>query len=251
MRNKSGQVTIFIILAILIISIVLILFVYPVFFPADSTKNPDQYLKDCAKTSLEESESMLFDSNILIKGNFSNYMLYQSKKVPYLCSISEFYYPCIPQQPALLTEVGKTIDNKLSRDMGICFKSLSDSFEKQGYYIKSKNYSISLEMVSGRIKVDIGSNLILDRGKETVTVKETSLDYNSPLFDLIKLEQTIVNYESTACEFNDINWMRSDSSILINRFRASDQTKVYTIKDRNTEKQLNFAIKTCVLPAGL
>lgn len=251
MKNKSGQVTIFIILAILIVLIVLILFVYPVFFPADSTKNPEQYLKDCAKTSLEDSEKLLFDSNILIKGNFSNYLVYQSKKVPYLCSISEFYVPCIPQQPALLSEVGKTIDNKLSRDMSICFQSLSDSFEKQGYYIKSKNYSTSVEIVSGRIKVNIGSNLILERGKEVTTIREMSFDYSSPIFDLIKLEQIIVNYESTACEFNDINWMRSDSSILISRFRASDQTKVYTLKDRNTQKQLNFAIKTCVLPAGL
>lgn len=251
MKNKSGQVTIFIILAILIVSIVLILFVYPVFFPADSTKNPEQYLKDCAKTSLEESEKLLFDSNILIKGNFSNYLVYQSKKVPYLCSISEFYVPCIPQQPALLSEVGKTIDNKLSRDMSICFQSLSDSFEKQGYYIKSKNFSTSINLVSGKIKVFIDSNFILNRGKETVTIGKTSLDYNTPLFGLIKLQQTIVNYESTLCEFNDINWMRSDSSILISRFRASDQTKVYTIEDRNTNKKLNFAIKTCVFPAGL
>jgi hypothetical protein len=251
MKNKSAQVTIFIILAILIVSVIIVFFVYPVFFPADSTKNPEQYLKDCAKNSLEISEKNLFDSNILIKGNFSDYMLYQSRKVPYICSTSEFYIPCIPQQPGLLSEVSQTIDNKLSRDLNVCFESLSDSFEKQGYYLKNKSFSVTSVLVSGKIKVNIDSNLILERGKETATVGKTYLEYNSPLFDLIKLMQIITNYESVACEFNDLNWMRFDSSIIISRFRASDQTKVYTISDRNTNKQLNFAIKTCVLPAGL
>lgn len=39
--------------------------------------------------------------------------------------------------------------------------------------------------------------------------------------------------------------------IKIDRFVTGDQTKIYTITDKLTNKKFSFAIKTCVLPAGI
>ena len=68
---------------------------------------------------------------------------------------------------------------------------------------------------------------------------------------MIKLVQTIVNSETSTCDFDKEAWMRKDNSIVIYRTSLSDQTEVYTLRERLTEREIKFAIKTCVLPAAL
>jgi len=68
---------------------------------------------------------------------------------------------------------------------------------------------------------------------------------------MLKLEQTIVNYETTECDFDKMGWMNEDNTLLISKFSTSDQTEIYSIKDRLTDREIKFAIKTCVLPAGI
>jgi hypothetical protein len=53
------------------------------------------------------------------------------------------------------------------------------------------------------------------------------------------------------CEFDNINWMKNYANIRVDRFVTSDQTKVYTILDKTREQEISFAVKTCVLPAGI
>jgi hypothetical protein len=68
---------------------------------------------------------------------------------------------------------------------------------------------------------------------------------------LIDTARSIVNYESETCEFNALNWEKNFPSVGIKRFITSEQTKVYTLTDKITKKEINFAVKTCVLPAGI
>ena len=45
--------------------------------------------------------------------------------------------------------------------------------------------------------------------------------------------------------------MLENPGISIETHRTSDQTKIYLLKERRTEHELKFAVKTCVLPAGI
>ncbi len=251
--NKKGQVTIFIIIALLIVAIILILLYYTgkISFTNSPAQNPEAYLKNCMLTSVKESETILLESNGYPQLNSDNYILYNKERIPYLCTVSEFYTPCIPQEPAFFSYISNLMENKVVRDTDACLKTLVGDLEAKGYTVQVDPGNTSLKIQKEFIRVDFGKRIYATRTEDSKQISNVEVVYGTKFYDIIKLEQTIVNYESTICEFNKMNWMRYNNEIMIFTTRTSDQTKIYTLRDRLTDREIKFAIKTCVLPAGI
>lgn len=251
--NSRGQVTIFIIIGLLLVAVILAVFYFTgtISFTESPAQNPEAYLQNCMTTSVKEAEKIILDSNGYPGFNSDNYILYNKEKVPYLCSTSEFYYACMPQDPAFFARIRTLMENKVSRDTEACLKVLVEDSEKKGYNVKVEPGNISLKIQKDSINVNFGKTIYLAREGDSLQVANFDAVYGTKLYDMLKLEQTIVNYESTACEFDYVAWMRYETSLIISKTRTSDQTKIYTLQDRLTERKIKFAIKTCVLPAGI
>lgn len=252
MKNKSGQVTLFVILAIvLVVAIILFFSLKPVILAPSLTEDPEGYIEKCISDSVKNSEDSLIKNNLNLNQDFDNFVLFRSEKVPYFCTVSEFYLPCTPQRSALLSENQKIIETRALRDVADCFKNLKENYQNKGYSVSEGNLILNISLLENEIQVEVKKNFVATKGENSFSFPELGFNVNSILYKLIKTAQTIVNYESTICEFNEINWMRAMPDPAITRFSISDQTKVYSLADRQTEKQIKFAIKTCVLPAGL
>jgi len=251
--SKKGQVTIFIVLGLIIASAIIFFFIYSgktvfVVSPADS---PDAYLEKCIKDSLKESENAIYASNGFVTQDKHTSILYRSEQVPYLCTSYEYYTSCMPQEPMFAEKQRILIENKVAVDLENCLSELKKDFEKQGYSVNENNSKVKVSFVEDSVEVLVGMNFIASRDDASIKLSDMEITYPSKLFNLLKLAQTIVNYESTLCEFNIIGWMSNDPEILIKRDSLSDQTKVYTLTERISQKEIKFAIRTCVLPAGL
>ncbi len=251
--NKKAQVTIFIIVAIILVALITLAFFYSdnIGFSSSPAQNPEAYLKNCISNSIKQSEAMILKSNGYPQLNSDNYILYDKEKIPYLCTVSEFYSPCIPQEPAFFNYIRKLMENKVTIDTENCLASLKKDFESKDFDFKQDPGKVNLVIQRDAILVYLTKNIYASKKENSLTISHVEVLYNTNLYDMIKLEQTIVNYESTLCEFNAMNWMRFDSSIIISATRTSDSTKVYTLQDRLTDRKIKFAIKTCVLPAGI
>lgn len=248
---KRAQVTIFIILAIIIVAGIVFFFFGDKFnFTQPLSENPQAFMEKCIKDSVAISEETLLKSNGFLKVE-NNFVLYNQEKIPYMCTTSEFYSPCVPQEPAFLSSIQTIMGNKVARDAEDCFAELITDLKSRGYVVQRDSKSVSLEIRQGEIFVSTDKPIFLKKDETQTEIAPLEISYPSALFDLIKIEQTIVNYESTLCEFDLLNWQRYENQIQITRTRTSDQTKIYTLKDRNSEKQIKFAIKTCVMPAGI
>jgi len=252
-KNKDGQVTIFIIIAILIVAAIVaaLYFTGKISFVNTPAENPEAYLRNCMMTSAKEAENIILDTNGHPQLNSTNYILYNKEKVPYACTVSEFYSPCIPQDPGFFSYITQLMENKVVRDTEECLKNLVEDLESKKYAVQVDPGNITLKIQKDFISVSFGKRIYATKDEESKQISNIDLVYSTKLYDMIKLEQTIVNYESTICEFNKMNWMRHDNSIAIFTTRTSDQTKVYTLRERLTDREIKFAIKTCVMPAGI
>jgi hypothetical protein len=249
--NNRGQVTLFIILAFIIVAgIAYFFFGDKINFTPFKSEDPQQFIEKCMIDSISVAESTLLKSNGFLKID-DNFIIYNQEKIPYLCTTSEYYTPCMPQEPAIIGATQKLIENKVTRETENCFNQLLEDYQDKGYQVKRPNSTLVVEILSGKIEATINSPLYIKKDEQVMEIKQIKASYPSTLFDLLKLEQAIVNYESSLCEFDLLNWQKYENQIFITRFRASDQTKIYTLKDRYSDKQIKFAIRTCVMPAGI
>lgn len=253
MKNKKAQVTIFIILALLLVAAIVFVYFYSggLGFANSPAQNPEEYLKNCISDSIRQSEDLVLKSNGYPQFNSDNYILYNKEKIPYLCTVSEFYAPCIPQEPAFFNYIRKLMENKVALDTENCLTALKKDLDRRGFNVKEDPGQVNLSIEKDFISVKMSKKIYASRTEDSLAIAGIDVQYGTKFYDIIKLEQNIINYESTLCEFNVMSWMKSDPSIIIFTTRTSDSTKIYTLKDRLTERQIKFAIKTCVLPAGI
>jgi hypothetical protein len=252
-KNKSGQVTIFIIVGLVLAFVILAIAYFGGWIKNDnlSTENPTAYMKNCILDSVKKSENIILESNTYPQFNSDNYILYNKEKIPYLCTVSEFYSTCTPQDSAFFIRIKKIMENKVAVDTQNCLNKMYKDFDKSGYDVQKKPGELVLEIFPEYISARINETIYAKKDYNSYSFSEFESIYYTNLYGMLKLTQTIVNYESTYCEFNKLNWMKSYNDIIISTTRTSDSTKVYTLQDRLTDRKIKFAIKTCVLPAGI
>lgn len=248
---KKGQVTLFVILGIILVGAISAFFF---FYKPDinlfrsSTSDPASFLTSCIEDSIKLSEKEFFDSDTM---TLNTTLLYNHNRqiMPFLCYSSEFYQPCIPQNPLFIESIRRNMENKASRELSRCILTLKEDFEKRGYNFQYSSFNLELIFNEHDISYDFDTEISISKGEEVVLISNRDGLYYSVLPKLVRTAQTIVNYETTFCEFNPMTWQAFNRDVAIQRFRAGDQTKVYFLKSGDHE--IKFAIRTCVMPAGI
>ncbi|MFA4960599.1 MAG: hypothetical protein WC548_02945 [Candidatus Pacearchaeota archaeon] len=94
---KKGQITIFIILAILIVSAILVFFLYvrPTFISSGNKLD----FENCVQQTVEKSILKLEKNAGFVNSEFT--YNYKSEEFTYLCYTNEYYKTCTIQQPFL------------------------------------------------------------------------------------------------------------------------------------------------------
>ncbi len=249
--NKKAQLSMFIGVAVILVVVIGLIFLIVNHSRNQKTNisDPKIYITNCIQESLQKAETNITQSNLYDGGR--NYALYLGKKVPYLCLTSTYYSPCVNQEPMLIEKVRAKINNLVLADVKNCFSILNSNLKKSGYEISEGNLSTKINFYDKSIELQINKKISAKKENETKVYEEFSSSIQSPIFNLLKTTQKIVNYQSTYCEFNDINWMMVYPETKIDYFITSDNTKIYTLSDRASEKNISFAVKSCSLPGGV
>lgn len=251
-RRKKSQVTIFIILGLIIVITVSIFFLLTRNNQQaiSSPDNINSYVKNCLKTSLEDINKKLIDGNFY-PNMTSNYFIYNDVKYRYLCKASQFYMPCVSQEPMLTEYLRRQIINATTIDMEKCFANLKKSLESKSYQVEMGNMTLDVDMSEEKITGIIDREIKTTKGGDIRNFKRFTTSISTPLYKFANHVRNIINFESTLCQFNMVRWMENYYDIKITKFVGSDQTKLYIITDRATEDKIGFAVKSCVLPAGI
>ena len=218
-------------------------------------QDPESFMSSCVESNLNSIVNNLLENNLYSSPVEDNYFKYNNdgvpERIPFLCTVGEFNAPCINQEPVLMLRLKTNFESEIFPRIDSCWVKMVASFERQGDTIFGDLLNKTLLTGKEVLEIKISNSLIIKSGDNTQSYSEFNIETNTRIFKLAALAQKIVNFESTLCEFNIVAEMGMYPEIFIKRFRSGDQTKMYTLEDRATEESIKFAVRTCVIPAGI
>jgi len=252
--NKRGQVTIFIIIALVLVAAILI-YVFmrgnlgSVIPGYSSAENPLTYISECVEDSFRE-----IIPPILAQGGYSDPQLhinFEGEKVAYLCYTSSLYVKCINQNPLYIQHLENEIEVAMSDRIESCFSTMKDDYERKGNQVEMDemdNLDVSLE--DRQVVMTMDRGVTIKRGDEIKTYNEFKSKINSPVYNLARVAQEIVAQESNFCYSEFRGYQLINPWVKIEKNDLRGQSKVYEITDKNTMTKLNIAVRSCAASAG-
>ena len=131
MENKRGQVTIFIIVAIIIVALAVLFYMISPRLGIDLTptaKNPVKFIETCIEEDIENVVEKLSLQGGSLEPEF--YFTYNNISIEYLCYTNENYGECDIQQPLLQSNIENEIKNSVQDLIDSCFNSLRQNYEE-------------------------------------------------------------------------------------------------------------------------
>lgn len=245
---RKGQVTLFVILAVIIVAVIAVIFIFPEVNVFSSELNPSSYLRTCIEPEIENVKSVLSEQGGYY--NPTNYALYKGIKFQYLCYTSEYYTPCTVQQPLLLKHIENEIKNYIGPRAKQCYEDLKDQYEKKGYEIKGGSSSINVSIIPENIIIDFSAPLTISR-EDTQTFQKFSVSLNSNWYDLIMTSFNIIQYESIFGDSETNLYIAYYPNLIVEKTRRDDGSTIYQLSDATTGDKFAFATRSLVWPQGL
>ena len=248
--EKRGQVTIFIILALLIIIAIVLFF----FLTGDVDSDPEQmenpkiFIDSCVQGAIEKEVQILM-SNSGIKNPVKT-IRYQNEEYNYLCYHGDYLRKCLNNYPILEKRVEEEIENETRVEVENCFNILESDLESRGFSVTSGSTEYSIDLAPGFIKINLEKDLTLTKEENEQNFKDFDSEINHPLHDLINVARDIVNGESSDCSFASTYYSLLNPKFIINR-NYYDESRLYIITDKQSNNQIKFAVRSCVVPPGV
>ena len=250
-NNQRGQVTIFIILALVIVVMGVLIYAFLPRLTSTSSlesENPAYYLESCMSQYVSDGvEALSLNGGILEP---ESYFLYEDNTIAYFC-YNQDYKLCITQEPFIEKKFEEELKNYLAPHLDSCFSALEDNFDSNGYNVgldRSSN-DFSVEVLPERILLRIDSELRLSKDS-TQTYESFDIFYNNNIYQLLSLTKTIINQEAKFGDADTWLYMMAYKDLKIQKLKQSDDTKIYILENKNTGQNFQFASRSLAWPAG-
>jgi len=248
--DKRGQVTIFIIIAIIIIVIgVLIYAFYPQIqsLIKPGSKNPAAFMQTCLEDEIEEIVEVLSLQGGSV--NPEHFYLYQDHKLEYLCYTNENYRTCVVQQPMLKSHIESEIVSEISPVVDACFEDLKTSFEKSGYTVNIQSGEIISELLPEKIITTLTHELSLARG-DTEIYESFRIVLDNNLYKLISIANSIIDWEASYGDVDPSTYMSYYHGLKVEKLNQEEGSTVYILTDKDTKNKFQFASRSVAWPIG-
>jgi len=250
-KNRKGQITIFVILAIVIVVAgILIYFLYPKIQATSNSleDNPKAYFQNCVEDSFQQNAKV-----VGLQGgslNPESSIKYGGNKVEFLCYTNKYYDKCAPQRVLLISHIEDEIKKSLNKKVNDCFNSMDSDYKSKGYTTSLSPSDFDVNILPNKIILHSNSTFTLTKDS---TNKYNSFDVvlNNNLYELASIARVIVNWEKTYGDSDPTYFMNFYPELKIEKKQLSDGVRVYTIENRNTKDKFQFASRSVVWPLGV
>ncbi|MBR9704268.1 hypothetical protein GOV12_02565 [Candidatus Pacearchaeota archaeon] len=249
-RNKKSQITIFIILALIIVVLILLVFVglRPPIVISHDEKSPQIFIESCTKEILEKTLDKIRLHGGVVDPELN--VLYGGEKRTYLCYTNKDYNKCVNQKPKLIESIEEEITLDITNDINRCFETLKLNLEKS-YEIDMSGMKIKSELKPKEVVITINRGFKMTKGDDVREFDMFKIGMIDPMYELALVSMEIVNQEAQYCNFDNLGYMIIYPEYDISRIKTGDSDTIYRVGDRMTKKDFNFAVRSCVLPAGI
>ena len=249
--GKRGQVTLFVILAIVIVVAgVLIYFFYPGITSTSMNfdENPNTYFQNCVEDSLEDNLILIGSQggSIEPKGSFT----YMGEEVEYLCYTNQYYAPCVVQRAALVSSMESELKDAMMETVDDCYSQMRNDYSSKGYEVNLDKKDFSVNLLPN--EVDLESESVFEISKSgTQRYEGFSVVVDNNIYELASISRGIVAWEVAYGDAEVTMFMDYFPNVKVEKFLQSDGTKIYVLTDRETGDKFQFASRSIVWPAGI
>ncbi len=254
-KNKSGQVTIFVIVGILIVAGVVLFFTLRGEVTDSEDKgpsvsgeiNPSSYLKTCVEDRVEETIFVLSRKGGYMNNSLNINFMFTDEgkywKITYLCYTEVEDETCKITSPSIINNMEKELKEELEEEMISCYESLISSIESKGYEIIEEEYKgFEEDLKEDRFVLDVFMEIVAKKGESTERYEDTKIEFSTKLYNFGKIAHEIISHESGTGVFDILEYSMDNPRYKIKR-EVRDTTKIYEITHRSTEENFRFAIR--------
>jgi len=246
LKSKRSQLTIFIIIALVIVAILLILF-YPRIKVLVTGTAPTDYIEQCVKEATEEALG-----KISVQGGSlepENYILYQNNKVEYACYTNEYYKRCTMQKPFLKQDIEKEINDYVKPRAENCIENLKQQLEKQGSEVALQDVRVETSIIPNAIIVTVNAPMTIVKSS-TSTFNKFKVNIKSEMYELIMLSSSIANYEARYGNSDSLTYMLYYPDIKVEKKVQDEGSKIYILTYKPSGEKFIFASRSIAWPPG-
>lgn len=250
-KNKKSQISIFVIIAVIIIVAGLLIFLLkPDLIIRNSTEeNVDAYIQKCMEDSAKEVMINISEQGGYV--NPGNYILYDNSKVGYTCYNINYYSSCVMQTPQITGFISKEIKDYTNPKLEACYNQVKANMEKKGYDVEMGQMNFNVRLAPNRVELDSKRDLTISKDDEHYAYTGFKASIVDPIYDFSQIVLEISNQEAKFCNFEYLGYMLLYPRWSIDKDNVNGDSKIYTIKEKSTGKQFRFAIRSCAFPAGM
>ena len=133
----------------------------------------------------------------------------------------------------------------------LCFQTFKAEAEKVNEMFEYSEIINEVEFASGKIIVKSDSEIVIKKNDDSIRVEGIKTEISSPIYEMLNVAQEISNAEAKYCAFEYVGYMILYNRWDISRTSLSDATRIYTITDRLSGKEMNIATRGCAIPPGV
>ncbi|MBS3066709.1 hypothetical protein J4205_02695 [Candidatus Pacearchaeota archaeon] len=254
-KSKRSQVTVFVIIAIVIVVGIVLFFTITqqgknltqqVF--GSQEINVEQNLREC----LQNDDIKNSINNILLQGGTNEpklYYQYQGKQIEYLCYTNQYYQTCYMQKPLLVSYVESEIKKAVKDQVDSCVKTLQEDLTSKGYTLSSRNYNFEVNLANKNVIIKINYDLAVTKDN-TQRFEGFEISIPSNAYKLVGLSTSLLNYEARYGDSDPLQYMILYPGVKVEKYKQEDGTTVYILTDRNTNDKFQFAVRSLAWPPG-
>jgi len=246
-KPKRAQVTIFIILAIIIVGAILVFFLWVK--PNYVTPEGGQLgFEGCVEDVIKESVAKLG-----MQGGFSEPEFaydYKTNKVAYLCYTNLYYRPCVRQVAFLSPHFENELEKDTKDKIQSCYESSVNELKSRGFDVVKSDGELKIELGIKKMEVLFNAPTSVSSSGSSSSFKEFEIQMYSEMYDLLLVSNSIVESEinSGTVDAGLIGLYHPD--LVVTKIREEDKTIIYNLKTTNTGEEFKFAVRSYAYPAG-
>ncbi len=248
--KSRGQVTIFIIVAIVIVVGIIASIIFMGRYDTETPTNlgPQAFIDKCVKDVVEESVGKMLKNGGEILP--SQAIMYQGDEWNYLCYQADYYQGCYNIHPMLELQIESEIVRDTNDGIQRCFDTMREDLENRGYDVKGGATEYSINLLPGYVEINLMKPIDVSREETAQSFEDFTTRVLSPIYDLVQIAREVVNSEAQFCHFEYNGYMLLYPKYDIRRIDYTD-SKIYRLIDRGSGAELRFAIRSCAFAPGI
>lgn len=245
-QNKKGQVTLFILLAIVIVGIILAysLWIQPTFI---ATRGDQLKIDSCVSEVLDNQIEDLARNAGLIEPEFT--YLYGGEYIPYLCYSGEYYKTCTVQNPFPEKAFESNLYLLTNQEIESCYADSINDLKRKGYSVSNEIPDYSMELQPEKIVFTFAEGITIE--KESVqSLEDLKVEYPSKIYEQLLISTTILQHETQFGDSDVSYMMQLYPNFVIDKIKRDEGTTIYVITDKETQIKYQFALRSLAWPPG-